>query len=95
MPIARSWVGTSSRSAEAYTVVPLMPMRPSSAVSRPATQRSVVVLPQPEGPTSEKNSCSSMAKPIASTAVMPPKRLVRPSTWMVTPTEPPLLRASG
>ena len=89
MPIERSWVGTSTRSLEAYTVVPLMPMRPASAVSRPATQRSVVVLPQPDGPTREKNSCSSMAKSIASTAVMLPKRLVSPSTWMVTPTSLP------
>ena len=31
-------------------------MRPSSGVSKPASMRSSVVLPQPDGPSSAKNS---------------------------------------
>ena len=37
-------------------------MRPSLGCSKPATIRSVVVLPQPEGPSSEKNSPGSISR---------------------------------
>ena len=40
-------------------------MRPRSGVSRPATQRSVVVLPQPLGPSSVKKPPSGTSKSIA------------------------------
>ena len=52
MPILRSRAGTCTPSAGAETSRPPMLMRPAVGCSRPATQRSVVVLPQPEGPSS-------------------------------------------
>src|SRR5215217_4686490 len=54
---------------------------PSSAVSSPARQRSVVVLPQPLGPSSTRNSPGSIASDRSSTATVggfPWKRLVNP-----------------
>ena len=38
------------------TSVPASSMRPASGSSKPAMSRSVVVLPEPEGPSSVKNS---------------------------------------
>ena len=43
------------------TSCPCRRMRPSSGTSKPAIIRSVVVLPQPLGPSSEKNSPSPIA----------------------------------
>ena len=51
-------------------------MRPSSGVSKPASMRSSVVLPQPDGPSSAKNSFSRMSSETPSTAATGPKRLV-------------------
>ena len=51
-------------------------MRPPSGRSNPAIIRSSVVLPQPEGPSSVKNSPASMARLTPSTAVNSPKRRV-------------------
>ena len=42
--------------------------------SRPAIMRSVVVLPQPDGPSSETNSPEASARLTSSTATTPPKR---------------------
>src|SRR5690242_11592957 len=39
-----------------------MKMRPAVAVSNPATMRRAVVLPQPEGPSSTRNSPSAMSR---------------------------------
>jgi hypothetical protein len=49
------------------------PMRISPEVisSRPATMRSVVVLPQPEGPTSTRNSLSRISRSTSFTAWKP------------------------
>src|SRR5699024_1179427 len=44
-------------------------MRPSVGVSSPATIRSVVVLPQPDGPSSAKKWPCGTTRSIASTAV--------------------------
>src|ERR1700738_3985874 len=53
-------------------------MRPSSGVSKPAIMRKVVVLPQPDGPSSAKNSPASIASSTPSTArLMPSKLLLR------------------
>ena len=52
MPIGRSWTGTKIAASGSDTTVPPISMRPEEAVSSPATQRSVVVLPQPLGPSS-------------------------------------------
>ena len=56
MPMLR-WLGlrlTTSR--------PSMRMEPVVGVSKPATMRSVVVLPQPEGPRKETNSPFSTSR---------------------------------
>src|SRR5881409_1554713 len=56
--------------------------RPSSSIvpsvgsRKPAIMRSVVVLPQPEGPSSETNSPRASASVARSTAVKAPKRQV-------------------
>ena len=50
-------------------------MRPPFGVSKPASMRSSVVLPQPEGPSSAKNSFSRMSSETPSTAVTRPKFL--------------------
>src|SRR3954451_24002603 len=44
---------------------------PSETSSRPATMRSAVVLPHPDGPTSTMNSPSTMSRSSRSTAVVP------------------------
>src|SRR5438034_235638 len=59
---------------------PCSMIRPSSGTSKPAIIRSVVVLPQPLGPSNEKNSPSPIETETSSTAVTPPKRLLTPST---------------
>ena len=57
---------------------PPMRMRPTSGRTKPAIMRSVVVLPQPDGPRREKNSPSSTRSETSSTASVSPKRFVRP-----------------
>ena len=47
--------------------------------SNPAIIRSVVVLPQPEGPSRAKNSPSPISRSMSSTAVTSPKRFVMPA----------------
>jgi hypothetical protein len=57
--------------------------RPASGASKPAIMRSVVVLPQPDGPRREKNSPSAMASDTSSTArAAPAKTLVTRSSAM-------------
>ena len=43
-------------------------MSPLSGISKPASMRSKVVLPQPDGPSSEKNSPRLISKLTSSTA---------------------------
>src|ERR1700704_5660521 len=54
-------------------------MRPSSGISSPASRRSNVLLPQPEGPSSAKNSPSKMSSDTRSSAATSEKRLLTPS----------------
>ena len=54
-------------------------MRPSSGVSKPASMRSSVVLPQPLGPNSAKNSPAAMSSESRSTARKLPKVFDTPS----------------
>ena len=51
---------------------PPMKTRPSFGRTKPAIMRSVVVLPQPEGPRREKNSPSSTRSETSSTARVSP-----------------------
>src|SRR5262245_53553941 len=53
-------------------------MSPSSGSSNPATMRIVVVLPQPDGPSSVRNSPSRMSIDRSSTATTSPKVFVTP-----------------
>src|SRR5882672_10105401 len=53
--------------------------QPESGASRPATTRSSVDLPQPDGPSSTTNSPSRAVSERQSTATLSPKRLVTPS----------------
>src|SRR5690625_5875111 len=80
----RSWVGTSdwtSVSDSAWNTVRLpMSIFPEVAVSSPAMQRRLVVFPQPEGPTREKNSFSPMLNDTPSTAVKSPNTFLSCST---------------
>src|SRR5207244_4425121 len=57
---------------------------PASGRSKPAIRRSVVVLPQPEPPTRETSSPRLISRQSPSTAIDPPKRLVRPPRLMRT-----------
>src|SRR5919197_5412158 len=62
MAMSRSFGGTS------FTTSPPIRMSPSVMSSRPAIMRSVVVLPQPDGPTSTTNSLSAMSRSMPRTA---------------------------
>src|SRR5712671_4986411 len=73
MPMSRSDVGTSVTSA------PSMKISPRSALRKPATRFSNVVLPHPEGPSNVMNSPRMTAIHASSSATMLPKRLVTPS----------------
>ncbi|MCY1307319.1 hypothetical protein D9M70_572320 [compost metagenome] len=57
------------------TSSPSMKISPFVGSSRPAIMRNVVVLPQPDGPSSMKNSPSSMVKLEERTAVKAPNSL--------------------
>ena len=60
---------------------PSIEILPEVGVSKPASIRNVVVLPQPLGPSSEKNSLLPTVKETSFTATVPaPKRLVTRST---------------
>src|SRR6478609_9363179 len=52
-------------------------MRPAVGVSRPATMRNVVVLPQPDGPSSAKNEPRGTSRSRSFTAVNDANDLVR------------------
>src|SRR5207253_2183237 len=69
MLTGRRWGGTASIAA------PSSSTRPSLGVSKPASRRSNVLLPQPEGPSSAKNSPAKMSRVGAATAPGGPARL--------------------
>src|SRR5581483_4870597 len=62
-----------SRGASASTGAPSMRISPADAVSSPATMRSKVVLPQPDGPSSTQNSPSAAAKEMSLRISFAPK----------------------
>ena len=64
----------TSRSLAARSVTSLPPirMRPLDTASSPATMRSVVVLPQPDGPSSVTSSPGATRNDTSSTAVTSP-----------------------
>src|SRR5262245_27251079 len=79
MPISRARGGTWTPSAGADTTRAPMPMRPALACSSPATQRSVVVLPQPDGPSRTTISPAATWKLTPSTAGRPMLNCLRRS----------------
>src|SRR6201995_3646094 len=70
---------------------PLSRISPLVGSSKPATIRSVVVLPQPEGPSSEKNSPPATWRSIASTATTSSKCLVSATSVTSPATAHPLI----
>jgi hypothetical protein len=67
---------------------PAMAMAPSVGSSKPASMRRSVVLPQPEGPSREKNSPARTVTETWSKAVKAPKRLVARRTSMIGASDP-------
>src|SRR3954447_9223186 len=66
-----------------------MAISPAVGCSRPATIRSVVVLPHPEGPSKAKNDPEGTVRSRLSTARNVPKRLVRPRSRRSDPPDAP------
>src|SRR5262249_47939182 len=77
MPISRLLPGTKMPSAEENTLRSPMTISPSSGRSRPATLRSVVVLPQPDGPSSVKKLPGLTSKLTPASASTPPSRVLK------------------
>ena len=71
MPRLRDRGGTRTPRSGDDTRFPAMLMSPPVGCSSPATQRKVVVLPQPEGPSSTTISPAGTAKLTPSTAGRP------------------------
>src|SRR5205823_12248456 len=69
--------GTSTPRAGADTMAPPMRIVPALGCSSPATQRNVVVLPQPEGPSSATISPAATEKLTSSTAGAPVAKTLR------------------
>ena len=72
-----------SRASDAVTSAPSMNTRPAVGMSRPARIRSVVLLPEPDGPSRAKNSPGLISKLTPFKAPKAPCILTMPSkrTW--------------
>src|SRR3954468_17135297 len=79
MPSSRKRGGTRMPLAGDDTIRPAMLISPSVGCSSPATQRSVVVLPQPDGPSSTTISPAGTAKLTPSIAGRPIENCLRRS----------------
>src|SRR5665213_1675300 len=79
MPRSRRRGGTRMPLPGDDTTFPAMLISPEVGCSSPATQRSVVVLPQPEGPSSTTISPAGTAKLTPSTAGRPIANCLRRS----------------
>ena len=75
IPISRRSGATNTPAAGSLTTRPPIVMRPASLCSSPAIIRSVVVLPQPDGPSSVSSSPSATSSETWSTARTVPKCL--------------------
>src|SRR5258708_26235173 len=97
MPRSRARGGTRMPRSGEDTTLPAMLMSPDVGCSSPATQRKVVVLPQPEGPSSTTISPAGTAKLTPSIAGRPIANCLRRSVTssvavMMSPI-PPLHRS--
>src|SRR5262245_26172764 len=74
-----------SMGANSLTTLPSMEMSPELIASSPAIILSVVVLPQPEGPTNTTNSLSRICRLTSLTACTLSKNLLIPlrTTWPI------------
>src|SRR6266404_5601822 len=79
MPRSRDRGGTRMPRVGDDTTLPPMVISPPVGCSRPATQRSVVVLPQPDGPSSTTISPAGTAKLTPSIAGRPTENCLRRS----------------
>src|ERR1700681_1506165 len=79
MPRLRDRGGTRMPRAGEETTCPAMLISPDVGCSRPATQRKVVVLPQPEGPSRTTISPAGTAKLTPSMAGRPTENCLRRS----------------
>src|SRR5437660_4895357 len=79
MPRSRARGGTRMPRCGCDTTLPAMLISPDVGCSRPATQRNVVVLPQPEGPSSTTISPAGTAKLTPSIAGRPIANCLRRS----------------
>src|SRR5215212_6283160 len=98
IPMSRLLGGTLIRRAASKTVRSPKAIWPSSADSRPAMQRSVVVLPHPLGPSKTRNSPSSISRSRSSMAVvgvLPPNRFERPRMLTLDTWHHPGSRSAG
>src|SRR5437763_6913869 len=68
---------TDTPSAGADTIAPPMRISPAVGCSSPATQRNVVVLPQPDGPSSATMPPAGTVKLTSSTAGVPAAKTLR------------------
>src|SRR5829696_7535885 len=73
IPMLRRRGGTRMPCSGADTVTPPIKISPEVGSSSPAMQRSVVVLPQPDGPSRTTISPAATRKPTSSTAGRPPE----------------------
>src|SRR5436190_8219156 len=80
MPMRRCSGGTTPCGEESN--LPATSMVPASGVRKPASVRSIVVLPQPEGPSRVMNSCSWIDRSTPISARKPSKRLSMPAMSM-------------
>src|SRR5437016_19949 len=93
MPRSRERGGTRMPRLGDDTTLPAMLMSPEVGCSRPATQRSVVVLPQPDGPSSTTISPAGTTKLTPSIAGRPIANCLRRSvTSSVAVMTSPILR---
>src|SRR5215471_9494223 len=79
MPRSRARGGARMPRAGEDTTLPPMAISPPVGCSRPATQRKVVVLPQPDGPSSTTISPAGTAKLTPSMAGRPTANCLRRS----------------
>ena len=79
MPMSRRAAGTDEMS------LPSIRTEPVSAVSKPATMRSAVVLPQPDGPSSATSSPGAISMDSPSRARVAPNARVRSCSSTLVP----------
>src|SRR5262245_63145144 len=77
MPMLRNRGGTCRERSGAATSSPPIEIVPAVGCSNPAIQRSVVVLPHPDGPSSTTISPAAMRKLTSSTAGRPTRNCLR------------------